>query len=61
MTLWIPDGQGIRVEWYISDRKAIGVNNITDDWLPHDPAPKRQAGFVVAPDVPRDDLITPEG
>lgn len=58
--LWVPDGQAIRVEWYLTGHKAIGVNNISDDWLPHDVAPKRSAGFVVDPDVPRDDLITPE-
>lgn len=35
----------MHVQWYLSDKMATGVENMSDDWVPHDVAPNRSIGF----------------
>jgi hypothetical protein len=52
--VWVPDGMACRIEWYLSDSKAVGVQSITDDWVPRDVGEPRRAGFKNAWDPERD-------
>lgn len=35
----------VRVEWYLSENQAVGVNTISDDWVPRDIGQKATTGF----------------
>ncbi len=44
-TLWLPDGMSCRVEWYLSDGRAAGVESVSDDWVPHQVGRRRPVGY----------------
>lgn len=63
--LWLPDGQSCHVKWYLSDGRAVGVQGIADDWLPHRVGPSRTVGYGNDRDEPhdpdRDDWVARDG
>ena len=46
-----------RVEWYLSESKAAGVESMTDDWVPYEIGRERPTGFSEPYDPERDDFV----
>lgn len=44
--IWVPDGESMKVEWYLSRNLAVGVENITDHWIRHGDARPQPTGFA---------------
>jgi hypothetical protein len=45
--IWLPDtSQSTTVEWYVSDKKAVGVEGVRDEWRAVPVTRKVETGFV---------------